>query len=117
MNEADFHLKQTRHLIDDQPSDLVLTRLTLEDDGAGGHAPTDDDPLDPQTVRIVGIPGTPVRMVPDGREVIAAKSIVGMPDLDVEIGDVFVIDSYSYEIVMVSREPGWRTIAQAAERA
>jgi len=117
LTELEFHIRQTRHLIDNQPEVISISRIELSDDGAGGQAAGEPTALEPQTVRIIGILGTPRRMTSDGREVIVNKSVLGMPDLDIAVGDTFPLAGYDYEVVMVSREPTWRTIAEAAEHA
>jgi len=111
-----LHEKQTEAFIDASPSDLVLKRKVFQDDGAGGVRLVNEPDLSPQKVRVVGLRTPRPRITSDGKTILIEKEVVGMPNLDVEIGDTFSFMSKKYEVINVNRSPMWRILAEASSR-
>jgi len=111
-----MHLHQTEWFVDDAPTNIVLTRKPLIDDGAGGKK--EDVPLDlpPQKVRVVGVRNDAVFITPDGRRVPIHKKLVAMPGFDVEMGDLFTFEEINYEVIDIQRDPYWRIEVEASRR-
>jgi len=113
ISESSMHLKQTEFLIEDAPTDLILHRKAMVDDGAGGKEEGAPSDLPPQRVRVVGVDNTAAFVTTEGRRIPIHKRLVGMPDLDVELADRFDVEGRSYEVVNVQRDPGWRVEVEA----
>ena len=116
MNEADLHLVQTREYIDRASLRLKFRRSVRTDDGAGGTRTAPPVDLDPQRVRVVGLRTPRTAVSPEGRTVTVDKAVVGLPGMDVKVGDYFTYVGRNYQVVTVSEDPGWRTVAEASSR-
>lgn len=116
MNATDLHQAQTEAFINAAPTDLVINRKNIESDGAGGMRVIDEDPLDPQKIRVVGMRNPAVRISPDGRNVVVGKTVIGTSDLDIQMGDTFEYEGSSWEVVTVQRDPNWRVAAEVTRR-
>lgn len=104
MQGVDVLTEQTQRFIDDDPTDLVLTRSTKSDDGAGGSvlgSPTD---LPAQTVRVV--PQNRViaveRRTVEGETVTPDYKVISMPDGDFQRGDIYTYGGIRFEIVWIT---------------
>jgi len=115
-SESEMHLHQTEWLIDDAPTGIVFTRKPLIDDGAGGKREDTSFDLPPQKVRVVGVRNDAVFITPEGRRVQIHKRLVGMPGLDVLLGDLFSFEEINYEVIDVQRDPYWRIEVEASRR-
>lgn len=95
--------EQTEQFIDENPTDLVLTRNTKVPDGAGGSTTSPTD-LDPQTVRV--IPQSRLvsveRRTTAGAVVKPDMNLICMPDADVQRGDTFTYNGLKMQVVWVS---------------
>lgn len=116
MQETDLHAAQTERFIDYAPTSLVFSREVHQPDGAGGVLVAQTSSLPHQRVRVVGQVRPPTRVTAEGRQIQADKAVVGMPDLDVEIGDTFDHAGHTYEVINVQRDPAWRVVAEAVSR-
>lgn len=100
--EAQMRQAQTQALIDAEGISLSLTRQPWVSDGAGGWRRGARTSVAAQKVRLISAnTQLPVRRTMDGREVSPLYTMVGMPDLNVQAGDSFIIDSVRYEVVFV----------------
>lgn len=112
-----LHVKQTEKFIAGASSRIVFRRAIKEGDPSGGQRTVGHSDRDAQEVRVVGLRSPRVIVTNEGRTVIVDKVVVGLPDLDVEVGDLFQHGGQNYEVTNVSREPGWRTQAEVSSRA
>jgi hypothetical protein len=106
---------QTQAFIDAFPTKLILKRPVVASDGAGGQTLDEANPtvLEPQKLRIV-FQRSPIPIVTeDGRDVEVDRVIVGMPDLDIAIGDEYTTDEGEFEVISVERVP-WKTESAVA---
>lgn len=108
--------EQTEFFIDQNPIDLVLSRITKVDDGAGGTT-EDSVPLDAQKMRLVKpAPSTSVeRRTVGGEMVFPTLSVVAQFDADMQRGDTFKYQGLTMEIVWVN-DMGYEKIGEAAPR-
>lgn len=116
MTVLDLHKRQTEAFIGASPSDIVFHRLQKVDDGAGGKRVTAPQDLDPQSVRVVGIRSPITRVTPDGQTVTVSYAVIGLPELDVKLGDTFDYGGQEIEIVNIIRAPAWRVQAEGTLR-
>jgi hypothetical protein len=117
LNAGNVREAQTLAYISREPSDVSLSRSILVDDGAGGEVPTGPVILRPQKVRLVGLRAPRRITTADGRTVEITNLAIGMPDLDVQIGDTFDLEYTTWEVVGVSDRPRWRKTAEVVDRA
>jgi len=113
---SDLHERQTLAFIDQSPTHLVLRRKTKVSDGAGGVMVSTETALDPQRCRVVGQKVAASRVSEDGRQVPVDRAVVGLPTLDIKVGDTFTDGDSEYEILTVHDKPTWRTIGWAVRR-
>lgn len=98
-------LRQTRQLIDTQPTELVLRRKAPGRSAAGGPISNGEPTnLDPQTVFF----GAKMRddlplQDSQGERVVQYYTVVGMPDLDIKNGDTFTINGIDCKVTFVHR--------------
>jgi hypothetical protein len=116
LTEHDVQLDINRFFIDRSPTYLAFSRIVTADDGAGGKVQTDPSFLPNQRVRVVGQGRQLTTVTPDGRQVRVDLSLVGMPDLDVQIGDYFSLNDIEYEVINIQDQPYWRKIVEAIRR-
>lgn len=116
LTESDVQNDINRFFIDRNPTYLAFVRTTLVDDGAGGKLQGDPTTLANQRVRIAGQVRQATVVTPDGRQVRVDLSLVGMSDLDVQIGDYFTLNAIEYEVVNIQDQPSWRKIVEAIRR-
>jgi hypothetical protein len=112
-DEIELHREQTRQFIEYHPTNVVLTRTPYVADGAGGWQEGTPAALDAQRVRIVGMKQGASIVTSDGTRVALEKSLVGMGDFDVEVGDTFQYEGRLFEIIDVQKDPSWRVTAGA----
>jgi hypothetical protein len=67
-------------------------------------------------VRVVGQKKRFNRIGENGREVPIDKTIVGLPGIDVKVGDTFDWHDSEYEIINIQDEPDWHVVAEATRR-
>lgn len=93
-------IEQTQKFIEENPSDVVLTRTERADDEAGGYTDGDLVPVPAQRVRLV--PANPSAAVEvrntSGEVVKTAYSMVGLPNANVKENDSLMIDGLRYEV-------------------
>lgn len=108
--------RQTTYFIEQNPTDLVLSREVKADDGAGGSTTTATD-LEVQTVRLVRpAPTTAVERRTIGGEMVKPTlSVVGEYDSDMRRGDTFTYQGLDMEIVWVN-DMGYEKVGEAAVR-
>lgn len=111
---------QTEALIDQKPSDVVLTRPTWLSDGAGGRTKSGASTLPPQKMRLV--PASPItnqenqaRVTADGRMVTPNWLLIGLPEQDIEPYDFATVLGHEIEVVGVSNVPTERLVAECWE--
>lgn len=108
-----IHRDHTWRFISANPLNLVFTRR-VKVVSHGSWAWTDDNPtlLPAQWVRFV-TQRQPLSIVsPEGRAFATRQVLIGMPELDVEVGDLATIGNGYYEVRQVDRNPWWRTEAE-----
>lgn len=113
-----YLVKQTRQFINEDPTDITLTRTTRNSDGAGGWTPGAPVNVVKQTVRLVPTnpnAGAESRTV-DGEVLKTQYSIVAMPDADIEEGDSFKINGARHEVVIVLNIGGYELRAEVVRR-
>lgn len=118
--EQKMQLRATREFINSHPFDAVFTRRRVERDtqDRGGLVDNGSYELPPQTVRIAHGPPRRRRLEnnpPDDswNQVAYAKDLlIGMPDLDAQVGDKFV-DPHGaeYEITYIFQDRDYETVA------
>lgn len=72
----------------------------------------------PQTMRKVGSSlrsNAESRTTEDGRVVTISANMIGLPSVDIAIGDKFTLDGVEHEVVGISRLPEWRVQAEVTE--
>jgi hypothetical protein len=116
LNVEQIPERQIRAFIDRKPFEVVLSRESRIDDGAGGSIPDSPTELLPQEVRIVGVPRPRTVVTQDGREVQIDKAIIGLPDLDVQLGDTAPLSDGNYEVVDIDRNLDYRVVAGVTSR-
>lgn len=114
--ETDLATLQTDAFIKVSPVDLVFRRKTKVSDGKGGTKSAAETDVDAQTVRVVGVSNGRPPITIDGRQLTINKNVVGMPGLDIELGDLFEYEDRLFEVVTVERDPSWRVVAGAVRR-
>ena len=73
--------------------------------------------LNAQRVRVVGQSRPPTRITPDGKQVTVDRAVVGMPELDAQLGDTFDWMGTEYEVINLQEEPHlWKKTAEAVRR-
>ena len=105
----DAQTHQTEAYINESATELVLSRRRRVPDGAGGLLVDGEQQLEPQRVRIV-----------PGRKSLGftvGYTIIGMPGLDVELGDTFMVGPEVIEVGTIIRKPAWRVVAEGILRA
>jgi hypothetical protein len=111
-------IEQTSAFIEENPTDLVITRPVREPDGAGGMRDLPPNDLPAQRVRVV--PASPSASVEvrntSGETVSLAYSLVGLPDCDVQPDDSMVIDGLRYEVAVVVIIGGYVKRAELVRR-
>jgi hypothetical protein len=109
--------EQTEAFISENPTSLVLTRATPQDDGAGGTLPAYPTPLPAQTVRVV--PQAPTsaveRRTVSGEVVKPELRVVGPYNFNVQMGDYFTWNGMRVEVVWIT-DFGYQKIAEVAVR-
>lgn len=111
--EQEMRVKQTLAFIAAEPTLLPMTRRPWIPDGSGGMKRGPATPVAAQQVRLVAAnQQLPVRRTADGRDVQPNYTMIGMPDLNVQAGDTFLIDGTRYEVIFI--QPN-RTEATRAE--
>ena len=112
-------IEQTKKFIDENPSDIVLTRAERAADGAGGTTAGTPTPLSAQRVRLVPAnpsAGAEVRTV-SGEVVNMTYSLIGLPDANVKEGDTLDIGGLRHEVVQVMVLGGYEVRAELVRRA
>lgn len=102
MDVNQVKVRQTDRFIREDPSTVVLSRMTKNPDGAGGHtlAPT---PLEPQVVKVVKtFPRATERRNTAGEIVTPTIYLVMYPDANVQNGDTFTWNGLSGEVVWIN---------------
>jgi hypothetical protein len=111
--------KQTSQFIAENPTDVVITRQVMKDDGAGGSIP-DGPPssLDPQRVRVVikSLNQQIEFRTVEGEVLKPEYSIVGEYDADIREGDSFTYDGNRIEVVFVFSIGDYERRAEAVRR-
>ena len=119
--EQKMQLRATREFISSAPMEVVFTRKKTERDTTerGGVTQLATFDLDPQIVRLAYAPPRRRRLENSPpNETFSELSyeknyLVGMPDLDIEINDIFVNpeDGVIYEVLYVFEDRIYKTIA------
>jgi hypothetical protein len=113
------HLAATQMFIDERPVSIVLQRSARVTDSQGGWTKGAPAPRTAQVMRKVAsgrVMDMQERVTEDGSVVVPTASLIGMPDVDIERYDTFVLDGVKHEVVWVSRLPEWRMQAEIVER-
>lgn len=108
--------EQTRKFIDENPTDVVLSRGGKEDDGAGGTRVVNPQPLAKQRMRVVpqsALGNTQRTFAGEVRRPDAA--LVAKYDADVAIGDLLAHNGTNYEVMWVL-DHGYEKIVELAVR-
>lgn len=107
--------KQTHGYIRANPSSVVFTRYTREDDGAGGTRKTAPNALAPQVVRIIQAQEakTVERVNADGTVVRPTLNVMAEYNANIEKGDTFTWDGRKAEVVYV-QDMGYELIAEVS---
>lgn len=94
--------EQTRKFIGENPVDIVLTRYTKVNDGAGGTRTTNED-LPAQRMRVIAQRSAVAieRRTIGGVTVTPDLVLQGMPETDVVRGDTFTYNGVLMEVVWV----------------
>lgn len=106
-----LHLRTTQRFIDQHPTTIVVTRTTSIPDGSGGRKKDNHRTMDPVVVRKVGsqfIAGSSNQVTPIGDVLIPTATLIAMPDVDLQKGDVFRIDGEPWKVEKTDRDPPWR---------
>jgi hypothetical protein len=120
MLDTAAHIEITEQFIDENPSQITITRETIVGDGAGGKISSGTTTLGAQKMRLVGIEPrrgqTLIMLVTrDGENVTANSTIIAMPDANIQNQDQFTIDgdlTNVYEVLHVESHPEWRIRAE-----
>lgn len=118
-----IHIKQTAAFIGENPVEITITRKQKVETASGGWRWADDRDLPSQTVRKVGrlvssqANSVAERTASDGKAVVPTCNVIGLPDWDVQVGDTFVINNVTHEVVWISELPAWRKSAEVYEHA
>lgn len=110
-------VEQTNQFVNENPSDIVVTRHTKVDDGAGGHTTT-SALLEPQRARLVPTaPSAAVeRRTADGEVLTTLYSVVADPSIDMREGDTFLINGIKHEVVIAVGIGGYEFRAEVVRR-
>jgi hypothetical protein len=114
--ESEMNVVQTQAFIDHDPLYVTLSRPEVTGDGAGGAIVEAPALLNAQRVRVSGQTRPRVVTTPEGKQVEVDLSLIGLPDFDVQVGDLFILRSWQYEVVNVQDQPAWRMVAEAVRR-
>lgn len=114
--ESDMNVVQTKAFIDHDPIWVTMRRPAVTDDGAGGTIRSAPEDISAQRVRVSGQPRRAVVTTEEDGQVEVDVSLIGMPDFDVQLGDLFYLRSWEYEVVNVQDQPAWRMVAEAVRR-
>lgn len=115
-----IHLKQTEAFIAENPEAIVLTRRAKVVQQSGGWRYDAGVALLAQNFRKVAVgrvKDTVERVTEDGRTVIPSAVLIGLPERDIQRGDLFTLDGVPHEVVFVNRRPEWRVSAEVVEHA
>lgn len=108
--------RNTEKFISYRPVSAVVKRPALTDDGAGGIRKGAHTALPPQRIRRVP---TALNIQVDTSEMGRVERfdlyLVGMPDFDVQKGDVVEVGDNTYDVRFVSRIPEHRIAAGVVE--
>lgn len=108
--------RQTKQFIDQNPTNVVFSRMTKVADGAGGSttAPT---ALAPQTVRLVRpqMSESVERRTVGGEVVLPTLVVIAMPTADINRGDTFQYLGLDMEVVWIT-DMGYELSCEAARR-
>lgn len=118
MQSSEAHLRLTEAFVRENPVDIEITRYSTTSDGAGGYVRGAPETLAVQTMRKVASSfksDLAVRHTSDGREVKPTATMIGLPDVDIQDGDLFIIEGVSHEVVFTERLPKWRVSAEVVE--
>lgn len=112
-----MHLRQTEAFIAENPSAITIKRRSKTETASGGWKWGSPVPLpSSQTMRKVGsnrVSVTIQRTTTDGKQVIPSAVLVGLPDADIQVGDLFDLDGKTYEVLTVDNDhPPWRMQAE-----
>lgn len=93
--------RQIKAIIDSDPVDVMFTRVSMIPDGAGGYKRGTPTPIAAQTVTIIPFKRRFSEMMINtelGDVTEYPYTIVGMPGLDVQRGDIFTWAGDQYEV-------------------
>jgi hypothetical protein len=109
--------KSTEAFIDESPSYVSFKRTAKVHTAAGGWAGGAESTLRPQKVRLVSQSGYLVdhRLTDTGEVAVPRFVVVGMPETDMERGDVFEYGGENFRINRVNTVPPWAKRGEAIE--
>lgn len=112
---ATWAAKSTQGFIDENPSQVVLTRRARVASTAGGWVDGAATIMAAQEFRLVGTSSNRRRLDDQGDVMVPDFTMIGMPERDVKEGDTFVVGPLTYRVRKVNRVPAWATRAEAVE--
>jgi hypothetical protein len=107
--------EQTKHFIDDNPTDVVLKRSVWADDGAGGTTAGPPTNLTAQTVRLVPQSLTEARTI-SGEVVQIVYVMVAEHDADILPDDTFTHEGMKFAITIVQNVGDYEKRAEVRRR-
>ena len=100
----------TTRIIDENPVSLSLTRVAMEDDGAGGIEETESE-VGPFTVRVAELSSEENRKITDAGEITVHRvNLTAEWNADIQAKDQFTHDGRPFVVEFV-REAKWRGYA------
>lgn len=110
-------IDSTRWFIDQDPTTITLVpndREAVRGPG-GGFVAVAGTPRAPARVKLIGVEQEGISMGEGGRDRSFDYTIVGMPDLIVEINDSFTVSGNTFRVTAVLADNGYETKAKAVQ--
>jgi hypothetical protein len=96
---------------------VVLRRAEWTADGAGGQVKGNEEPLAPQTMRLIPLgDGATPRMTMNGEAVTPSYMLMGTYLADVQRWDTFTVNGRTYEVVFINENQQYEIKAEVAYR-
>jgi hypothetical protein len=116
-----IHSSQIDAFISFNPTEILVKRRKRTSDGAGGWVLSDLSSPDTKTYGpITGRRISSYRLramstvvTADGRTVVPEFAFIFVPNSNVKLFDIFVVNGEHYEVVSLSDAPSWRLSAEA----
>jgi len=116
-SELSVQRQLTKVFIEADKIQVVLSRSTPTDDGAGGTIPGSPVDLPPQTMRLIPLgDGAQERFNANGVAVTPSYMLMGYHDSDMEREDQLVIGGRRYEIVFINENQQYEKKGEVAYR-